>query len=213
AVRGGVAAADEPGDGGDGHDPAISALDHAAQDGPRAEERAGRVDVEVRAPVVQCRAGERGSGRHACIVDEHVDAAEPVEERLDRGLVGNVELVVPGRVHLVFGEPLADGLADPLGAPGDDDDATHAASAFRSSLPDGVFGSSSTNTTSRGYLCGESRSRTKPCSSCSSIGCRTTTYARGIVSPSCATPTTAHPTTSGRPTSPRPSSAGAAQIP
>ena len=65
------------------------------------------------------------------------------------------------RMDLIAGEPLGDRLADPLRTPGDDDHAAHAASAFRSSFPDGVFGSSSTNTTSRGYLCGESRSRTK----------------------------------------------------
>ena len=118
-----------------------------------------------------------------------------------------------GRMHLIVGEPLGDRLADPLRPTRHDDHAAHAASAFRSSLPDGVFGRSSTNTTSRGYLCGESRSRTKSWSACSSTGCRTTTYARGIVNPFRAAPTTAHSTTSGWPTRQCSISAGATQIP
>ena len=45
-------------DGSNGHDAAISALDHAAHDCARAEERARRVHLEVGAPVVERRAGQ-----------------------------------------------------------------------------------------------------------------------------------------------------------
>ena len=158
------------------------------------------------------RASGRSDGQPR-VVDENVDAADPLEEGLHRRLVRDVELVMAGRMDLIVGEPLGDRLADPLRTTRHDDHAAHAASAFRSSLPDGVFGRSSTNTTSRGYLCGESRARTKSCSACCSTGCLTTTYARGMVNPFRAAPTTAHSTTSGWPTRQCSISAGATQIP
>src|SRR5206468_7810289 len=141
--------------------------------------------------------------------------AEGLEEHAHAPLVGDVELVVAGRLDPVAGggKALCDRLADALRSPRDDDDAAHASSAFRSSFPDGVFGRSSTKTTSRGYLCGESLSRTKSWSTRSSTGCLTTTYALGIVSPFRAAPTTAHSTTAGWPTRQCSISAGATQIP
>src|SRR4029453_7818642 len=94
----------------------------------------------------------------------------------------------------------------------DDDEAAHA-SAFRSSLPEGVLGRSSTKRTSRGTLCGESRSRTKSCSERSSTGSRTTTNARVSVRPFRWAPTTAHSPTFGWAIRQCSISAGATQMP
>ena len=72
-VRSRVARADEAGHRCHGHDPSISALDHAADHRPGAEERPGGVDVEMPAPVLERRSLQRRAPGDAGVVDEHVD--------------------------------------------------------------------------------------------------------------------------------------------
>src|SRR6188472_3470526 len=122
------------------------------------------------APVLERRARERRAEADSRVVDEDIDVSEALEERRHLPLVGDVKLVVSGGMHLLVREAFGDRLPDAFGATCDDNRAAHLASAFRSSFPDGVFGSSSRKTTSRGYLCGDNRSRTNDWRACSSTG-------------------------------------------
>ena len=155
---------------------------------------------------------ERRSGRDPGVVDEHVHV-EPVEKRLDRRLVGDVELVVAGRVHVLAGEPIGDRLPDPLRPA-----VTTTRRLMRRAPSDRACptGSSAARprTRPRAGTCAATAARGRsPGARCSSTGWRATTYARGTVSPFCAAPTTAHSTTSGWPTRQCSISAGATQIP
>src|SRR5215216_814918 len=160
---------------------------------------------------MQRGARERRTLGDARVVHEHVYRPDALEEGGHRLLVGDIEHVASASLDPILPEPLGNGFPDPLRTAGDDDRPHR--SAFRSSLPDGVFGRSSTIRTSRGTLCGDRRARTKSCSVLSSTGSRTTTKARASVSPLSCAPTTAASTTCGWPTRQCSISAGATQIP
>ena len=119
--------------------------------------------------------------RHSGVVGQDVDGADALEG-CDGDFVGDVEHVTSACFDPIAGEAFGDGLPDSLRSAGDDDDATQR-SAFRSSLPDVVFGGSSTIRTSRRCPAGEPLARTKSCSVFSSTGPRATTKARASVGP------------------------------
>src|SRR5207249_10745759 len=137
-----------------------------------------RVDVQVRAPLVECRTLEESARRNAGIVDQYVDRAQALEESGHLVFVrhvANLGLRGPSRLErlpvashpddVIAGrrEASDDRSADALPAARDDDSASDrhatasssARNARRSILPEGVFGSSATKRTSRGYLWGE----------------------------------------------------------
>ena len=78
-----------------------AALDHPGHDGACAEERAGRVHVEVPLPVGERRPRERRGLGDARVVDEDVDRTEPLEKFRHCVLVGHVADLV----HLAGSAP------------------------------------------------------------------------------------------------------------
>ena len=107
----------------------------------------------------------RASGaprRNTRVVDEHVDPADPLEERRHLLLVGDVEVSRPGAWTLVAGESSTIAFPIPFVPPvtttsGSDTSAPRGRSCRRA-----VLGRSSTKRTSRGYLCGESARARNP---------------------------------------------------
>ncbi len=139
-VPGGVGRAEVAGRRGDGDDPAAVALAHAGQHRAGAQERAGRVDVQLRRASRPAWSGARGAlvETPALFTSTSTSPSEPSTAATASSSVTS-QVGAAERHDLVagVGEPPGDRRADPLGAAGDHDAAAHgrARSARRSSLP------------------------------------------------------------------------------
>ena len=82
------------------------ARDHAGHEGPAQQERAVDVDAERGAPLVEPDVDQRtGRADDAGAVDQDADRAERVAQGVDRGGVGDVELLVGARREVRGDDP------------------------------------------------------------------------------------------------------------